>query len=405
MKILVTSINFHPDHSGIALYSTDLPKYFAEKGHDVTMVTGFSYYPKWEKTKKDKYRLFGSEIFKKVKVLRGYLYVPKKVTTVSRIIHELSFLFFAFINFIRAGKHGSIIVISPPLLLGLVGLFFKKVWKAKLIFHIQDIQPDAALMLKMIKENLMIRILKKIEKIIYNGSDLIVTISDGMHERLLAKGVPRNKLAIYYNWIDVEKASTIRPSGKFRGQFPQLKDKFIVAYAGNIGIKQGVEVLVQLAEATSEDEDLHYFIIGEGADKQRLVDIALSKNLKNLTFLPFLNEKQYFEMLQDIDVSFIAQKSQSGNVFFPSKLLGIIAMSKPLLISADLDSELAIVTNKAECGLVAPAGDIKKLKEHLTFMRMNRDKLLSMCKNGYRWVQQYDREVVLSPFLMQVVSL
>ncbi len=405
MKILVSSLFFHPDHSGIALYSTDLAEYFAEMGHDVTMVTGFSFYPRWEKTKKDRYRLFSSEVFKKIKVLRGYIYVPKKVTTSSRIIHELSFLFSAFINFMRAGKHDCIIVLSPPLLLGLVGLFFKKIWKVKLVFHIQDIQPDAALMLKMVKEGLLIRILKKIEKFIYSGSDLIITISDGMYERLLSKGVSKDKLAIYYNWIDVKKASSIRPSGRFRGQFPQLKDKFIVAYAGNIGVKQGLEVLVQLAEATSENEKIHYCIIGEGAERDRLIDVALKKNLNNLTFIPFLNQEQYFEMLQDIDISFIAQRSQSGNVFFPSKILGIIAMSKPLLVSADLDSELSIVINKAQCGLVAPAGDIKSLEEHVNFMSMNPDKLLSMCNNGYLCVQQYDREVVLSPLLKEVLNV
>lgn len=175
MKILVSSINFAPDHSGIALYSTDLPVYFAEKGHEVTMVTGFSYYPRWKKRREDKGRLLAEETYKGVRVLRGYLYVPETVSTAKRILHELSFVFFAALNFLRAGRQQCIVIISPPLLLGLVGVLFKWLWRAELVFHIQDLQPDAALSLGMVKKGLMIRTLLRIETFIYRNSTWVAT--------------------------------------------------------------------------------------------------------------------------------------------------------------------------------------------------------------------------------------
>lgn len=405
MKILVTSINFHPDHSGIALYSTDLPVYFAEKGHTVTMVTAFPYYPQWKKRKEDERRLFGKEIFKGVTTLRGYIYVPYSVTTLTRIVHELSFIFFAFLNFIRARRQDCIVIISPPLLLGLVGVFFKKLWDAKLVFHIQDLQPDAALSLGMVKESLLIKVLKKAEAFIYRNSDRVVTISRGMQEKLASKGVPENKLALFYNWIDVADASAPREKGLFRGEYPYLRGKFIIVYAGNIGIKQGVDTLIELAEATVENENVHYVIIGEGADKPRLIKIAAKKMLNNLTFLPFMGQNKYFEMLQDIDIFFISQRSGSGNVFFPSKLLGIMAHAKPMLISADLNSELATVICNAHCGLVAAAGDVNGLRKHVETALMDRARLRQMGDNGYTLVKQYDREVVLSSFLSDIIKM
>ena len=142
MKLLVTSINFHPDHSGIALYATDLPT-FAATRHAVTMVTGFSYYPHWRKQDADRRTLFRSETHAGIRVLRGYLYVPRKVTTRRRILHELSFACSAFFNFLRAGRHDCVIVLSPPLLLGLLGVVFKKLWRATLVVNVQDLQPDA----------------------------------------------------------------------------------------------------------------------------------------------------------------------------------------------------------------------------------------------------------------------
>ncbi|HWY32842.1 MAG TPA: glycosyltransferase family 4 protein [Candidatus Acidoferrum sp.] len=402
MKILVSSINFFPDHSGIALYSTDLAVYFAEQGHDVSMVTGFPYYPKWEKRPEDRKRLFQSDQYKGVKILRGYLYVPKRVTTVKRILHELSFVFFALINFFRAGRQDCIVILSPPLLLGLVGVVFKWLWGAQLVFHIQDLQPDAALSLGMVKPGLLIRTLQRIELFIYKHSSWVATITRGMRERLLDKGVPAEKLALYYNWINVEEASSRHSPGRFLARHSDLVGKFIVAYAGNLGIKQGVDVLVEAAELLQNDPRFQLLIIGEGADRPRLMKIAEAKRLRNLTFLPFLTPSEYIDMLCDVQVSFVAQKEKTGNVFFPSKLLGIMAMSKPLLISADLESELATTVGNGNFGLVVAAGDAKGVAGGIRRLESDSELCGRLGQQGRKAVEFWDRKIVLGDFLKRI---
>ncbi len=302
MKILVTSINFHPEHSGIALYATDLPVFMAEQSHEVTMVTGFPYYPRWKKRPEDVGKLFSCEVFKGVKTLRGYLYVPRKATTLKRILHELSFAAFATLNFLRAGRQDCIVVVSPPLLLGVIGVLFKWWWRAKLVFHIQDLQPDAALSLGMVKPGLLIRTLLRIESFVYRHSDWVATITQGMLARLIEKGVPREKLGLCYNWIDVASAGWRRMPGRFRSKHPFAAEKLLVAYAGNIGVKQGVEVLVETAALMQSDPRTHFFIVGDGAERARLSCWAEEKRLRNLTFLPFLSQDDYFDMLEDIDI-------------------------------------------------------------------------------------------------------
>jgi colanic acid biosynthesis glycosyl transferase WcaI len=196
MKILVSSMFFHPDHSGIALYSTDLAAYFAEQGHDVTMVTGFPFYPVWEKRPEDNRKLFSTDEYKGVKALRGYLYVPKSASTFRRMLHEASFTLFAFLNFLRAGRPDCIIVISPPLLLGLVGVAFKFLWKSQLVIHIQDLQPDAAVSLGMVKQGLLVTLLLKLEALIYKHASWVATITGAMRKNLIQKGVPEEKVAL-----------------------------------------------------------------------------------------------------------------------------------------------------------------------------------------------------------------
>lgn len=404
MKILVSSINFAPDHSGIALYSTDLPVFFAEQGHKVTVVTGFSYYPSWKKRSEDIGKFFAKETYLGVKVLRGYLYIPKAVTTIKRILHELSFSFFAFLNFFRAGRQDRIIIISPPILLGLIGVFFKKIWRCQLIIHIQDMPTEAAFSLGMIKNNSIIQCLTYLEKYIYEESSWIATITHGMSETLIKKGIEKQKLEILYNWIDVKKASSPTPKGKFRSKHEFLKNKFLIAYAGNLGIKQGVDSLLKIAAQLKNEPKIHFLIIGEGADKHRLINLAKDLSLNNVSFIPFLNENDYFEMLEDLDVSYVSQRSGTGNIFFPSKLLGIMAKSKPLIISADLNSELSNVIRTSDCGIVSAFDDIQSQIEGILMFYKKPEEVTKKGKNGFNSVLKYDRNIVLNQFHQRIIN-
>ena len=404
MKILVSSINFAPDHSGIALYSTDLPVFLAEKGHKVTVVTGFPYYPQWKKRPEDTRKFFAKELFQSVKVLRGYLYIPKSVTTIKRILHEISFSFFAFLNFLRAGRQDCIIIVSPPILLGLIGVFFQKIWRCKLIMHIQDMPTEAVQALGMIKNNSVVGIITLIENYIYRESNWIATITHGMFQTLVQRGVEKNKLEIFYNWIDVKKASTPIPKGNFRSKFKPLRNKFLVAYAGNLGIKQGVDSLLKIAAELKNDNGIHFLIIGDGADKSRLIEISKGLALTNVSFISFLSQHEYFEMLEDLDVSYVSQRSGTGNIFFPSKLLGIMAKSKPLLIAADPDSELSNFIKKNECGIVTAFDDTKTQVEAVLKFYKNPNEIFTTGQNSFKSVLKYDRNIVLSEFHQKIIA-
>ncbi|MEZ4864524.1 MAG: glycosyltransferase family 4 protein [Caldilineaceae bacterium] len=403
MKILVSALYFHPDHSGIALYSSDLAWYFAEQGHDVTVVTGFPFYPKWLKAPADRHKLFRQERERGVRILRGYLYVPHHVTTLKRILHDISFTLFALLNFIRAGRQDCIVILSPPLLLGVIGVIFKYLWQAQLVFHVQDFQTDAAQSLGMLQQSWLIKALTKVEQSIYHHSTWVATITKGMWKLLVDKGVDKGKLEIFYNWIDISATVPKQQFAPFLCHYPQYKNKFTVAYAGNIGIKQGLDVLIYAAEMMQNDDSVHFLIIGEGADKARIEQLAQEKHLTNVTFLPFLSQSDYYAMLDAINVSFVAQRPQTGNVFFPSKLLGIMAVGKPLLISADLNSELAITIADAHCGLVAAAENIETLVQNIRRLRDEPALCAQLGSNGIKKVQEFERSTVLAGFMQRIM--
>lgn len=405
MRLLISSMTFAPDHSGIALYATDFAVYAAEQGHEVTMVTGFSWYPKWQKRPEDRRKLFRTDFYKGIKVLRGYLYVPKKVTTLTRMVQEITFLAFAFVNFIRAGRQDAIVLFTTPINLGLLGVLFRKLWGAKLIINVQDLQLDAAKSLGMLGKLPIVETMGALEKYSYRKSDLVASISTAMTDLIRQKGIKDEKVYLWPNWISVAEANGQGKQHAFRQKFPQYQDKIIVGYAGNVGIKQGLSVLIDLCKRFENQPDLVFLIIGQGGDIDNLKRYAQQQQVKNLDFIDFLSQEDYYHFLTDADIVFLSQKKDSGDVYFPSKLLGIMAKEKLIMVSADRESEIYKVVSSNKVGLSADFGDIDHMEHLLTDYLRDAPTYTSYKTNAYQFVQQYDRRPVLADVFSQLEKL
>ncbi|GAB3904425.1 glycosyltransferase family 4 protein [Larkinella knui] len=395
MKILVSSMTFAPDHSGISLYSTDFATYAMEQGHEVTVVTGFSWYPKWEKKPEDKGKLFRTDFYKKIKVLRGYLYVPKKVTSLARMIQEITFILFVFINFFRAGRHDVIVLFTTPINLGLVGVFFQKYWKAKLIINVQDLQLDAAKSLGMLGKLPIVDVMNKIERYTYQKADLVTSISTAMVDIVKQKGAIEKNVYLWPNWINVDEAGRKGVEGDFRKAYPEFKDKILIGYAGNVGVKQSLSVLVDLSEKFKDRTDVVFLIIGQGGDLVNLKSYADKKATGNIRFIDFLSQNDYYSFLCDVDIVFLSQKKDSGDVYFPSKLLGIMAKKKLIFVSAGQDSEIFKVITENGLGMSSDIEDVDHMRELLTAYLQDKEQFGVYKSNAHDFVRRFDREVVL----------
>ena len=405
MKLLVSSMTFAPDHSGISLYSTDFAAYAAEQGHEVTVVTAFSWYPKWVKAPEDRRRLFQKDTYKGAKVLRGYLYVPKKVSTLTRIVQEISFVAFAFFNFLRAGKQDAIVIFTTPINLGVVGVLFKKLWGAKLLINVQDLQLDAAKSLGMLSKLPIVDVMNGIEKYSYRKSSLVTSISSGMINLINAKGIKKENVYLWPNWINVAEAHAKGMEGNFRKKFPAYRDKIIIGYAGNVGVKQGLSVLIDLAGRFEQNSELVFLIIGQGGDVDNLKKYAQQAKVDNFHFIDFLSQEDYYDFLTDADIIFISQKKDSGDVYFPSKLLGIMAKEKLVFVSADVDSEIYKVIAGNQLGVASDYGTTDLLASQLRHYLSDTASFEVYKRNAYRYVQQFDREYVLSSVLNRLEAL
>lgn len=399
-KILIYSLDFYPDHSGISIYSTDFAKFCEENELEVTVITGFPFYPNWKKKESDKFKLFRTDFHNNIKIVRGYMYVPQKPSSLKRIIHELSFLIFAFFNSFFVKKPDYVVVFTTPVLLGALAVFMNKFWKAKIIINVQDFQIEAATSLGMLKDSKLLKILEKIEKWSYDNSTWVSSISQSMVGLILErKRVLNEKILFWPNWIEHKASNLSSQKGFFRNKFGISPDKKIIAYAGNIGKKQGLESLVDLAADFRKNNDVFFLIIGNGAGLQDLVNYATSMQLENLTFLPFLNPEEYQFFLQDIDLFYISQAKVPFDVYFPSKLLGIMSKGIPLVVHADIESELYKTLSLSQTAIVCNYGERKILAEKVENALQQPHSLEILSKNSKIYSNQFERDIVLNKIL------
>src|ERR1041385_3261731 len=151
MRVIVWGINYAPEITGIAPHNVALCEFLRGKGDDVEMVTTFAYYPVWQKRDEDRYRFFRTDLINGVPVHRCWHFVPRKVSAWKRIIHEATFIAISTVRVLSLKRADVYVIVSPPLLLGMAAWFVTRIKHAPFVFHVQDLQPDAAVGLGMLK--------------------------------------------------------------------------------------------------------------------------------------------------------------------------------------------------------------------------------------------------------------
>jgi colanic acid biosynthesis glycosyl transferase WcaI len=405
MKIYLWGINYEPELTGIGPYNAKLCNFLKSKGHHVEVVTAFSYYPNWKKQSSDKKRFFRTEIQQGIPIHRCWLYVPDKLSAFKRVIHELSFSLSSFLRLFFLSRPDAIIVVSPPLLLGTMAAIFSQLKRCAFIFHVQDLQPDAAVNLGMVKKGHFVKILYWLEKFAYRKANLLSGISQGMVNAFLSKGINSSKLVIFPNSIKLPSLSEItRLRGRFRQRNQYSTKDILLVYSGNFGIKQGLDIILDAASLIS-NKRVHFVLCGEGAQRDHLLKRIQNLKLTNVRVFSLLPLDEYHELLADADICVITQQRGSGAAFFPSKLLHALAYRRPILSVADQESELAKAVAFASCGINVLPGKAKDFANVVEEISNGTVSLSLLAHNGRYYVEQFQDENVHQDFYRHLIRL
>lgn len=395
-RLLLIGGNFSPEPTGIGKYNGEMIKWLAAQGYDCTVVTSYPYYPEWKvQPPYDKNKnWYKKEVIEsngqggKITVYRCPQYVPGKPSGMKRILLDFSFAtsaFFKILQLLPRKKFDVVITVVPPFHLGLLAIFYKKLRGAKMFYHIQDMQIEAARDLNMIKSPAVIKMLFKLERYIFKHADMVSSISDGMMRKIQEKA--GKDIFFFPNWVDVSLFHPIEDRIKLKTEYGfDVNDK-IVLYSGAIGEKQGLEAILKTAETLKADKHIKFLICGSGPYKAKLQADAEAMGLDNVIFFPLQPFEKFNQFLNMADVHLVIQKGNASDLVMPSKLTTILAVGGLALITANSGTSLHDLVTRHNMGILVNAEDQQALTDGI--IRAMQDNAMELAQNGRMYAENH----------------
>lgn len=393
-KILIYGMNYAPEMTGAGRFTGEIGAYLAERGYDVSVVTAPPHYPGWRVAPPFHALRYACETRDGVKVLRCPLLLRVEMRGLWRLAAPLSFALtsapVALWQFIKA-RPSLVLCIEPTLFVAPIALLAKCAG-ARAILHVQDLEIDAAFAVGHLKGGRLKSLITSVESWLLRRFTSMITISGQMRRRLIAKGVEPSRIGVVRNWVDLDRIKPLEGPNGFRRELGLSEADFVILYAGNIGAKQALEVVLEAARALAEAPNVHFVIAGDGPEKQRLVhDYA---DLRGVHFLPLQPEARLCELLNLADLHVLPQSRGAADLVLPSKLGGMLASGKPVLVTADAGTELFEVLNGT--AIIVPAGDSAAMAAEMHYLVANGDH--PALGDGRKLAQAFARDTCLGQF-------
>lgn len=417
MRILIHGINYSPELTGIGKYSGEMAEWLAAHGHDVRVVTAQPYYPHWQildgypnfwkigvsepmGVKSDGYQAPGSLI-----VFRCPLWVPKYPTGLKRLVHLASFALSSFPMMLRQifWCPDVVWVVEPPLFCAPQAWLVARLSGGKAWLHIQDYEVDAAFDFGLLKGALLKRVVMAGERLLMRRFDCVSTISQKMVERAIAKGMPPGRVKLFRNWVETADIKIRNQGiGAYRTELGIAADAVVALYSGSMAGKQGLEILAKAAQLLRGSPNIAFVFCGNGVLRESL--IAQCKDLPNVHFIDLQPAERLGELLAFADIHLLPQRADAADLVMPSKLSGMLASGRPVVVGAHENTELGCVVK--DCGLVVPPEQAQSFAEAIQKLACDGELRARLGAAGRTYAEEnLNREVQLQRFEAELIAL
>jgi colanic acid biosynthesis glycosyl transferase WcaI len=412
LRLLIVSLNYAPELTATGKYTGELAEWLAGRGHQVEAIAGLPHYPDWEVHPDYRGKGVYVEPLNGVGVFRTPHYVPRagRVSASGRILMECSFTLAALRWWIpilmRRSRYDVVIAVCPPMQDALMPWVYGLIRRVPWVFHIQDFQVDAAVRLGMLKVGAFGRLIYAIENFLVRRASRVSTITQSMQQRALDKGASADRSWLVPNWADISRVRPGPRDNEFRRSLGLGGDQVLVMYAGGMGAKQGLEVVVQTAELLKGDRCVQFVMVGTGADRSRLESKAQELGLPNLRFLPVQPLERLSEMLAAGDIHLIVQRAEAADLVMPSKLTNILAAGRASIATTECGTALHDVLVGHDCGLCVAAENAVALRDAIVRLGGDVEVRERMGASARAYAETYlDRDAILGRFETQLRQL
>ena len=408
-RVLIHSIVFSPDGVSTAYLYNDIALGLVENGFNVVVLTTTPHYNLIESAlakqplKSKYFGLFYESDFNGIRVI----HVPLKKYK-STFIRLLSFIYWHILSLIiglSIKRVNFVLSPSPPLSIGFISLLIAKFKGAKSVYNVQEIYPDLLINQGNLKSSFLINFLKKFEKFIYNYSTAVTTIDEVFYATISSRFTDINKLKIIPNFVDTDLYKPLKQNFEFPAVFGKDNGKIKILYAGNIGFFQDWEP-VFFAARQLENENIEFWIVGEGVQKSELEKEIKNQKISNIRIFPYQNREDLPKINNFVDIHFIAINPKMEHEGFPSKVYTIMACAKPIIVVTGEKTPLYNFLKDKNCSELVTNNRNVNFTEAIRRLASDKKLRERLGNNGYDVIiKNYSKKVVVTKYVNLLKSL
>jgi colanic acid biosynthesis glycosyl transferase WcaI len=397
VKILYVSQYFPPEMGAPAARAAELSKHWARMGHDVTVLTGFPNHPTGvvpEEWRSRLHRLLYRETVDEVRVIRTWLWPLPNRKANERIRNYASFCFSAAVSGLALPRPQVIIATSPQLLCALSGWWLAFWKRVPFVFEVRDLWPESLAAVGAGSEGALLhRTLGAVAGFLYRHADRIVVVTPAFKDHLIRYwNVPATKIFVVENGVETDRFRLDPAAVEVRKQL-KLDSHFLICYIGTIGNAHGLDTLVDAAEELKTAlPKAMFLLIGEGAEKQRIIDLAATHRLTNIQFLGQQPREQIPAYVSAADLCLVMlKKTELFKTVIPTKLLEYMACERPVIVA--VDGQARLIVEEAGSGVFVEPENSKALVEAILDLAKDSDRRRQMGISGRQYiVSKFSRE-------------
>lgn len=396
MRILFLCHYFPPEVNAPATRTYEHCKEWVKRGHQVTVITCAPNHPRGQVYKGYKNKLFQVEEHDGIKVVRVWTYLAANKGFAKRTLNYFSFLISSLIVSIRLPRPDVVISTSPQFFCGLAGYPIKLIKRCSWVLEIRDLWPDSILAVGATKNPFIIKILRWLENFVYKKSDRIVVVTDAFKNYMLNLSIPEKKIDVIKNGVDLDFFSIMSKNTTYKESLGVDKEAFVAAYVGTHGMAHHLQTVLYAAEILAKHEhNIHFLLVGDGAERQNLLNLQKKLGLKNISLLPQQPKSDMPKIWSITDASLVLLKrSDLFKTVIPSKIFESMAMQKTILLGVEGESKEII--EESNSGICIEPENAKMLASKI--LMLFEDKSIGEMHgvSGRKYVEQFHNRAVLA---------
>jgi len=401
-KILVIEQHFYPEVAATGQLLLDLCEDLVKDGYQVKVITGNP-----TELFQKKIKIPKRENYQGIEIVRLKNTALSKYNMAGRVINYLTFHLSIFFHIIFSKRPDLILVLSNPPFISFHGLILKIFKKCKVIYNVQDLFPDLAVELGKLRNKPFIFVLKVLSKYIIRKMDKVIVVGECMERKIkeeVLKDMEANHIVTIHNWADGEKLKVVDVGveDSYLKKEWGLEGKFVVLYSGNIGYLHEFDTIIKAAEDIQNKgyKDVVFVFIGEGIKKEYIRKKAEGRGLNNILFFPYQPRERLTHSLGIANVSLVTLEKGFEGMVVPSKIYGILASGRSVIVVVGRESEIVEIIREGNCGKIVKIGDYQALVDGIINYYKDREKCREDGLSGRRYFEKnFDRKIATRKYI------